>query len=83
MPVFMSTAVAPSSIATAASLAVPTPGVDDHRHLHALEDDAQVGRIADAETGSDRRRERHHRGAAERLEALTRHRVVGDVGAAR
>ena len=47
IPLFINTAVAPSSMAMAASLAVPTPRVDDHRHFHGFDDDAQVCGIAD------------------------------------
>ena len=81
MPVFISTAVQPSSIATAASLAVPTPASTITGTFDVLEDDPQVVRVADAEPRADRRRERHHRGAAGVLELLAR--SIGIVGAVR
>ena len=74
-----STASQPSSIASAASEAVPTPGVEDHRHPGALDDDRDVVRVADPHPAADRRAERHHRGAADVLEPAGQHRVVGGV----
>ena len=48
------TASQPSSIASAASDAVPAPGVEDHRHARPLDDQLEVVRVADAEPGADR-----------------------------
>ena len=54
-------------------------GVEDHGHPRSLDDDPDVVGIADARAGADRRAERHHRGAADRLEAAGEDRVVAAV----
>ena len=59
---------------------MPTPGVDDHRHLRELADDPQVVRVLDAEAGADRRAERHHRRGAGLLELPADDQVVAGVG---
>ena len=74
------TASQPSSIARAASEAVPMPASRIDRDRGALGDDRDVVRVADAGAGADRRAERHHRGAAGLLEAAGEDRVVVGVG---
>ena len=76
----MSTPSQPSSIATAASRGGAHAGVDDDRHLHRLEDQAEVVRVADAQARADGRGQRHHRRAAGVLELPRDDRVVGGVG---
>ena len=67
----------PSSMASAASEAVPTPGVEDHRHARVRStDEREVVRVADAHAAADRRAERHRGGAARVLEAPGQDRVV-------
>ena len=80
MPVFMSTASTPSSIAIAASDAVPTPASTITGNLRAFFDDRNRIAIADAEAAADRRAERHNGRTAHVLEAFTRGRIVDDVG---
>ena len=75
-----STPSQPSSIARAASEAVPTPassrtGASRRSAISAM----RVG-VADAEARPDRRAERHDRDAADLLEALGRDQVVRGVG---
>ena len=55
-------------------------GVEDHRHAGLLDDEAQVVRVEDALPGADGRAERHHRGAADVLEAAGQDGIVGRVG---
>ena len=55
-------------------------GVEDHGDLRALADQAQVVGVQQALAGADRRAERHHRGAADVLEAAGEDRVVVGVG---
>ena len=74
------TASQPSSIARAASEAVPMPASRTTGHAGALGDDRDVVGVADAGAGADRRAERHHRGAAGLLEAAGEDRVVVGVG---
>ena len=60
MAVFIRTPSAPSSMATAASEAVPTPASTIMRDFgDALAQDAQVGGILDAQAGADGRGQRH------------------------
>ena len=60
------TASQPSSIASAASLAVPMPASRITGTAAALDDQLEVVRVADAEPRADRRAERHDRRAARR-----------------
>ena len=71
-----STASQPSSIASAASEAVPTPASRITGTLRALADQAQVVGVEQALAGADRGAERHHRGAADVLEPAGEDRVV-------
>ena len=71
-----STASQPSSIAWAASEAVPSPASQITGTDAALDDDPQVVGIADPGAGADRRAERHHRGAPGRLEPRREDRIV-------
>ena len=64
----------------AASEAVPTPASTITGTRLCSRMIRRLYGIADAEAGADRRRERHHRRAAELLEALAGDRIVGDVG---
>ena len=57
---------------------MPASRID--RDARALDDQAQVVRVADAHAAADRRAERHDRRAAGRLEPLREHRVVARVG---
>ena len=75
-----STASQPSSIASAASDAVPTPASRITGTPRPLEDEAQVVGVADAHAAADRRAERHHRRAAGVLQAPREDRVVVRVG---
>ena len=75
-----STAAQPSSIARAASLAVPMPASRITGHPGPLDDHRDVVRVPDAEPGPDRRAERHDGGAAGLFEAQREHRVVVGVG---
>ena len=74
--VFISTPSAPSSIASAASDAVPTPASTitgtraNSRMMRMLFD------VLDAEARADRRAERHHRGGARVFELAARDRIV-------
>ena len=54
-------------------------GVDQDRHLEAVDDQAQVPRIDDAHAGADQRSERHDRDTADILQHLGLDRVVGAV----
>ena len=80
MAVFISTPSAPSSIAMVASDAVPTPAstMTGTRACSRMMRD--VVRVLDAQAGSDRRSERHHRGRARLLEFPADHRIVVRVG---
>ena len=77
---FISTPSAPSSIASAASDAVPTPASTmsgtraNSRMMRMLFD------VLNAEARSDRRAERHHRGGARVFELAARDRIVVGVG---
>jgi hypothetical protein len=53
--------VQPSSIATAASLAVPDAGIDQHRHFGAFHDQADHHLVLDAQARTDRCAQRHDR----------------------
>ena len=77
--VFISTPAQPSSIAIAASEAVPTPGIDQHRHLRRLDDELEIPGVEDAHPRSDQRGEGHDRDAADRLELARDDGVVGRV----
>ena len=72
--VFISTASQPSSIASAASDAVPTPASTMIGSVVCSTDDLEVVRVADAQAAADRRRQRHDRRAAQVLEPLA---VIG------
>ena len=71
-----STASQPSSIASAASEAVPIPASRITGTVAPLDDQLDVVRVADAEPGADRRAERHHRRAAGVLQLAGQDRVV-------
>ena len=75
-----STPSQPSSMASAASLAVPDAGVEDHRHAGALDDEREVVGVADPHARADRRAQRHDRRAADVLQAAGEDRVVVGVG---
>ena len=65
MAVFMRTPSAPSSMATAASEAVPTPASTIMgTSVMRFAEDAQICGILNAEAGADRRGQRHDRGGA-------------------
>ena len=51
-------------------------GIHDHRHLRELADDPDVVGVLNAETGADRRAERHHRRCACVFELAARDRIV-------
>ena len=75
-----STASQPSSIACAASDAVPIPASSTTGTPGRLDDHLDVVRVADAQPGADRRAQRHHRRAAHLLQLAGQHRVVVGVG---
>ena len=70
----------PTSIASAASEAVPTPASRITGTPRLLDDQAQVVRVVDPHAAADRRAERHHRRAAGVLEPAGEDRVVVRVG---
>ena len=74
--VFISTPSQPSSIATAASLAVPTPASTSTGTLGALDDQPDGDAVLDAEARADRRAQRHDRDRAGFLELLRGDRIV-------
>ena len=76
MAVFISTPSQPSSIATAASLAVPTPASTSTGTLGALDDQADGDQVLDAEARTDRRAQRHDRHRAGFLQLLRGDRIV-------
>ena len=78
--VFISTPSAPSSMATAASEAVPTPASTITGTLACSLMMRMLFGILDAEPGADRRAERHHRRGARVLELAAHHRIVVGVG---
>ena len=78
--VFMSTPSQPSSSATAASDAVPTPASDDDRNAGSPDDDLEVVGVADALTGADGRGQRHDGSTAGVFELATDDGVVRAVG---
>ena len=75
-----STASQPSSIASAASEAVPMPASSTTGTVDRLADQRDVVRVADAQAAADRRAERHHGGAADVGQAAGDDRVVVGVG---
>ena len=79
MAVFISTPSQPSSIAMAASDAVPTPASTSTGTFTLVDDELQVPRIEDAHARADERGERHDRDAADGLQHLRLDRVVGAV----
>ena len=70
----------PSSIASAASDAVPTPASRITGTPALLDDQREVVGVADPHAAADRRAERHDRRAADVLQAPREHRVVVRVG---
>ena len=80
MAVFISTPSAPSSIASAASDAVPTPASTITGTSRELADDADVVGVLNAEAGPDRRAERHHGRRAGVLELPAGDRIVVRIG---
>jgi hypothetical protein len=76
MAVFMSTPSQPSSIAMAASEAVPTPASTMTGTVDRLEDDLDVVRVADAEPGADRRASGITHAAPGVLQRFGHHRIV-------
>src|SRR6476646_7847168 len=75
-----STASQPSSIASAASVAMPMPASSTTGHTGPLDDQLDVVRVGDTQTSADRRPQRHHRRAAGVLEPAGKHRIVVGVG---
>ncbi len=54
--------------------------VEHHGHLHGVAQQGEVVGVADAHAAADGGAERHHRGAADVLQAPREHGVVGGVG---
>ena len=75
-----STAAHPSSIAIAASLAVPMPASRMTGNACRLDDQLDVVLVADAEAGADRGAERHDRGAPGLLQPPGQDGVITGVG---
>src|SRR3972149_2628738 len=82
MAVFISTPSQPSSMAMAASDAVPTPAPGAHapRPPRLLQDDPDVVRVADAQAGPEGGRQGHHAGRPRVLQLLGRDGIVVGVG---